>query len=109
MNLQDVLEQSEVGTVVRLCLACVAANVEVAAIEARGEHEAERIGGSRARLLRIAAELVDQVVRGLRRGSISGRNDRGMADDHEALARRRLARVAQERLERSAFESPALH
>src|SRR5688572_7049606 len=86
VNLQDVAVEAEVRAVVELGAAGVAAHVKAALVEAVEEIETHRVARARFRGSRSAPELVDEKVRGFRRGRVARRDDRRMTHDHERLA-----------------------
>lgn len=80
--------------VVRLVVAVVAAHVEVALVEAVDHLEAEHVLA--ARLLQLAAELVDDVPGDLGRRRVPRRDDRRVRQEHELLLLRREPGVVDE-------------
>ena len=97
MDAKDVGDEPDVGAVVGLVVAFVAADVEIALVEAVDHLEAEDV--LPARLSELPPELTDEVTRDLGRGGVPRRDDRRVRHEHEVLLRRRAPGVLDELLD----------
>src|SRR5882724_3545980 len=96
VNLQHIAVQAELRAVIHFVVAREAAYVKIALRIARNQLEPQR--ACALRRLRIAADFVDQEIRGLGRRRVARRNDRRVAHEHQLLARRRGLRKVGEGL-----------